>query len=122
MCAHLAQRLHEEQHHQADRCVSDEGAARTGVCDRRTGGQEQARSDSAADGDHLHVTRRQAALERGVGALLHIVGDVVGSGGSHESVPHLSIVESHLSPTNACVDVGRFFSHSLTRPELSLRS
>ena len=40
MRTHLAQGLHEEQHHEADCRVGDERTARTGVRDRRTGGQE----------------------------------------------------------------------------------
>ena len=115
MRTHLAQGLHQEQHHEADCRVGEKSTARTGVRDRRTGGQEQARADRATNGNQLNVARRQAALQRGIGALLHIGGNVVGSGGFHDWVPHLSIVESHLSPTNACVELGRFFSHSLTR-------
>ena len=63
MRRHLAQGLHEQQHHEADRRVGDESTARTGVRDRPTGGQEQARADRSADGDELKVSIAQTALE-----------------------------------------------------------
>ena len=100
--AHLAQGLHEEQHHEADRRVSEEGAARAGVRDRRTGSQEQASADRTTDGNHLHVARRQASLELCVGALTDVVSNVIGSGGVHEAVPHLSIVPPNSSPKILC--------------------
>ena len=96
---HLTQGLHEEQHHQANRRVGEKRAARAGV------------------GDRLHVARRQATLQLCVGALLHIAGDVIGSGSIHQEVPHLSIVSPILTP-NSCVEIGTFFPRSLTRPWL----
>ena len=43
--------------------LPDEGTARTGRADRFTAGDEQARADSAADGDHVHVAGFQAAAQ-----------------------------------------------------------
>ena len=53
MRCHLTQRLHEEQHHNADQPVSNDSSARSCGRDRFAGGHEQAGADGSADGDHL---------------------------------------------------------------------
>ena len=61
---HLAQRLHEQEDHDSDEPVGDEGAAGPAVVDCLAGGHEQAGADGSADGDHCQVPGAQAALER----------------------------------------------------------
>ena len=60
---HFTEACHEEINHDTDEGIGDEGTARTGRADRFTAGDEQARADSAADGDHVHVAGFQAAAQ-----------------------------------------------------------
>ena len=61
--SHLAEGLHEEEHHDADEGVGEDCAA--GACggDGLTGGDEEAGADCAADCDHLHVAGGEASLQ-----------------------------------------------------------
>ena len=63
MRCHLTQRLHEEQHHNTDQPVSNDSAARPGGRDSFAGCNKQTGADSAADGDHLHMTCRKTAFQ-----------------------------------------------------------
>ncbi len=60
---HLAEALHEQPHHEPDDAVRDERAAGARLVDRTGGGEEQARPDGAADGDHVEVARIEVASQ-----------------------------------------------------------
>ena len=64
----FAEARHQEVDHEADDRVGEQGAAGTGLGDRRAGRHEKSRADGAADGDHRDVTRLEVSAQSGVGA------------------------------------------------------
>ena len=61
--SHFAEGLHQQEDHEPDECVSQECAAGACVGDGGAGGDEEARADGTADGDHVHVPGFEGAAK-----------------------------------------------------------
>lgn len=61
---HFAQERQGDIDDEADEPVADEDATRAPLRERATRAEEQARTNRPADGDHLHLPRRQSAPKR----------------------------------------------------------
>lgn len=68
---HLADGGHDDVDQQADDGVRDEQGAGAGLRERLSRADDETGADGAADGNHTHVARLEAAMERGLGARLH---------------------------------------------------